>query len=130
MATDATEALAARVRALLADGPDAADVDERRMFGGVAVLVGGRMAVAASGHGGLMVRGTPEDAATWQAEPGVGPVVMRGSPSRGWVLVDPDHLDDEALETWVARGVARARALAVEDGPRASRGRRAAGRAG
>lgn len=126
----ADDALAARVRALLADGPDAADVDERRMFGGVAFLVGGRMAVAASGQGGLMVRGAPEDATAWQAEPGVGPLLMRGSPSRGWVLVDVDPLDDDALEAWVARGVAHVRVLAAEGAPRGSRGRRAAGRAG
>jgi len=126
----ADDALAARVRTLLADGPDAADVDERRMFGGVAFLVGGRMAVAASGHGGLMVRGTPEDAAAWQAERGVGPLLMRGSPSRGWVLVDAGPLDDDALEAWVARGVAHVRVLAAAGAPRRSGGCRAPGRAG
>jgi len=99
------EDLAQRVRAVLGGR----DVGERRMFGGLAFLVGGSMAVAA-GEGGLMVRVDPGEAEALLREPGVEQVVMgtRG-PMRGWVRVQHRRLeDDRALETWVRRGVAAA----------------------
>ena len=100
--------LAQRVRALL--GREAAA--ERRMFGGLAFLVDGQMCVAVSGSGGLMVRVDPAQAAGLLEEPGTGPVVMRGAPVTGWLLVQPGPLeDDAALATWVRRGLDRARSL-------------------
>ncbi len=103
------EDLARRVRELL--GEDA-DVTERRMFGGLAFLAGGSLAVAASGKGGLMVRVEPAETDALLAEPGVGVFEMRGRPLDGWVRVDADALRTRPqLEAWVQRGVAYARSL-------------------
>lgn len=97
------EDLAARVRLVLGPGPE-----ERRMFGGLAFLARGHMAVAVSGRpGGLMVRVDPDEQPALLAEPGVGPMVMSGRPVAGWLLVDPAALDDDsALRRWVDRGLA------------------------
>lgn len=103
------ERLAARVNELLAGGPD---LSEKRMFGGLAFLLAGNMAVAASGRGGLMVRLDPErlDAALAAGE--VRPVEMRGRKLRGWVVVDANALESEReLERWVKLGMERARSL-------------------
>jgi TfoX/Sxy family transcriptional regulator of competence genes len=98
------EELAAQIGALLFD---LSDVSERRMFGGLAFLVGGHMAVAASRRGGLMVRVDPADAEELTARPGVSRMEMQGREMDGWLLVDGDALrDDETLEEWVRRGVA------------------------
>ncbi len=106
------EDLARRVRALLADEED---VDERRMFGGLAFLVGGSIAVAASGRGGLMVRCAPEETDALRAEPHAGPFEMRGRPLDGWVRVDTDGLRTDAeLGAWVRRGLGHARSLTAE----------------
>jgi TfoX/Sxy family transcriptional regulator of competence genes len=103
------EALAARVRDLLGAAPD---VTEKRMFGGLAFLAGGHMAVAASGQGGLMVRVDPEATDALVARPGVRPFAMRGRPLDGWVRVDGDAVAAEAdLAGWVERGAAYARSL-------------------
>ena len=103
------EDLADRVRAVLATVPDVA---ERRMFGGLAFLVGGAMAVAVSGSGGLMVRCDPATADRLVERDGVARMVMQGRELAGWVLVDPDVLDDHtALREHVATG--RTAALAA-----------------
>lgn len=108
------EDLAERIRELLAAGPD---VREKRMFGGLAFLVGGNMAVAASRDGGLMVRVDPEAAASLLAEPHARPFEMRGRPVDGWLRVDPDGLRTKSqLEPWVERGVAYARSLPAKAG--------------
>ena len=79
------------------------------MFGGLAFLIGGHMAVAASGQGGLMVRVEPEETAALLGEPGAGPFEMRGRELRGWRLrVD---LEEAELAPWVTRGVEFARSL-------------------
>ncbi len=103
------EEVASRVRALLAgDG----DVTEKRMFGGLAFLIGGAMAVAASGEGGLMVRIDPDDGEALIDRPQVRPVEMRGRELKGWLRVDYERLGTEReLEAWVGRGVAYARSL-------------------
>lgn len=101
------EALAARVRDLL-EGE--ADVAEQRMFGGLAFLVGGHMAVVASGRGGLMVRHDPE--ADHLADPHAEPVEMRGHAMTGFLRVAEEGLSgDDDLAGWVRVGVTRARAL-------------------
>ena len=105
------EELAERVRGELAGLLPGEDVDERRMFGGLAFLVGGSLAVAVSGQGGLMVRVDPAEAEALLREPGVEQVVMgaRG-PVRGWLRATPDAVGDgAALRTWLRRGAARAR---------------------
>ena len=75
------EDLANRIRELIAAEPD---VTEQRMFGGLAFLVAGNMAVAASGQGGLMVRVDPEGDEAWRTGPHVRPFEMRGRAVRGW----------------------------------------------
>lgn len=103
------EDLAHRIRALLADEP----YTELRMFGGLAFLVGGHMAVAASGQGGLMVRVDPDDAeALLDGSHDAEPMVMRGREMRGWLRVAAGAVRaDGQLEPWVRRGVAYARSL-------------------
>ena len=105
------EELAERVRELL-EGE--AGLTEKKMFGGLGFMVGGNMAVAASGQGGLLVRVDPSSS---YDESGVEPMVMGGRTSRGWVHVSPEVVDGaDALRTWVDRGVAAARA-SVSPGP-------------
>ena len=97
------EALADRVRALLIDE----QVSEMRMFGGIAFLVAGHMAVAVSSQGGLMVRVDPVDNERLLGEPGAEPVVMGSRPAmKGWILVRGATLADPvALAEWVRRGL-------------------------
>jgi hypothetical protein len=95
------EELARRVRALL----DArADVDERRMFGGLAFLVAGNMCSGV--HEELLIaRLAPEDGEDLLAsEPGVRRMDFTGRPMRGWLFVEPDATaEDPDLERWVRR---------------------------
>ena len=103
------EHLAGRIRALL-EGE--AGVTERKMFGGLAFLLGGNMAVAASGQGGLLVRADPETSGTLLDSKGVGPMEMRGRQMRGWLRVDDDVVRTKRqLERWVGAGVGYARTL-------------------
>ncbi len=101
--------LAGRIRELIASEPD---VTEKRMFGGLAFLVGGNMSVAASGQGGLMVRVNPEDTDALLTKPNAKPFEMRGRPVHGWLRVDAEGVRTKRdLEPWVKRGVAYARSL-------------------
>lgn len=103
------EELAERIRALVAAQPGLA---EKKMFGGLAFLVGGNMAVAASGQGGLLVRVDPEESAALVADSPAEVAVMRGRPMPGWLRVDAGAVAaDDALSSWVARGVGYARSL-------------------
>ena len=103
------EDLANRIRELIAAEEG---VTEKRMFGGLAFLVGGNMSVAASGQGGLMVRLDPEASEPLLAKPHVRPMEMRGREMRGWLRVDTDGVRTKRqLEPWVRRGVAYARSL-------------------
>ena len=103
------EDLADRIRALTGGDPG---VTEQRMFGGLAFLAGGNMAVAVSGKGGLMVRVAPEETDALLAEPGAGPFEMRGRPLDGWLRVEADAVQGEReLAAWVERGLAYARSL-------------------
>jgi hypothetical protein len=103
------EDLANRIRELVSseDG-----LTEMKMFGGLAFLIGGNMAVSASGQGGLLLHVDPEQTDQLLAQPHAEPFVMRGRPMQGWLRVDPAGLGDRAeIERWVARGVAYARSL-------------------
>ena len=87
-------------------------VTEKKMFGGLAFLVGGNMAVAASGQGGLLVRVDPGDSDKLVARTGARPMEMRGREMRGWLRVDSEDVRSApALATWVDRGIAYARSL-------------------
>jgi TfoX/Sxy family transcriptional regulator of competence genes len=103
------EDLANRIRELLADEPD---VTEKKMFGGLAFLIGGNMAVAASGQGGLMVRVNPSETDALLEKPHAAPMVMRGRSMSGWLRVDDEGVRTKrGLEPWVKRGAAYARSL-------------------
>ncbi|MEU1527648.1 TfoX/Sxy family protein [Nocardia rhamnosiphila] len=103
------EELAERVRAVVEAG---ADVSERRMFGGLAFLIGGHMGVAVSREGGLMVRMEPAAAAALVDDVSVTPMVMQGRELDGWLRVTAAAIrDDRDLTTWVERGVRFAGAL-------------------
>ncbi len=101
--------LAGRIREGLGDDPG---VTERKMFGGLAFLVGGNMAVAASGQGGLLVPVDPAESDQLVAETDARPMEMRGRQMQGWLRVDSDDVKTEpALSRWVELGVAYARSL-------------------
>jgi TfoX N-terminal domain len=103
------EELAGRIRALLGDEPA---LTEQRMFGGLAFLIGGNMAIAASGQGGILVRVDPEESDTLVAATSAHPMEMRGREMRGWLRVDTaDVAGDADLATWVERGSSYARSL-------------------
>jgi TfoX N-terminal domain len=103
------EELARRIRALVADEPT---LTEKKMFGGLAFLVGGNMAVAASGQGGLLIRVDPAESDTLVSGSNARVAEMRGRQMQGWLRVDADDVQsDAALSTWVERGVAFARSL-------------------
>ena len=87
-------------------------LDEKRMFGGIGMLVNGNMAVAVRGKGGLLVRIDPDDADEVLREPGAKMMKMRGKTMRGWITVDPSACSDRAgVRRWVKRGVAYAKSL-------------------
>jgi TfoX/Sxy family transcriptional regulator of competence genes len=103
------EDLANRIRELVANEDG---LTEKRMFGGLAFLIGGNMSVSASSQGGLLLRVDPAETEALLAEPHAEPFVMRGRAMDGWLRVDPEGLRTKReLERWVARGVAYARSL-------------------
>ena len=98
-----------RVRDLVSGEPA---LSERRMFGGVAFLVGGRMAVAASGEGGLLVRVDPALTDSLLETTAARPAAMHGRELRGWLRVDAEAVPTEAaLARWVELGTGYARSL-------------------
>jgi TfoX/Sxy family transcriptional regulator of competence genes len=103
------EDLANRIRELILaeDG-----ITEKKMFGGLAFLLHGNMAVSASGKGGLLLRVDPAETEALLRKPHAEPFEMRGRAMDGWLRVAPDGVKTKAqLERWVARGVAYARTL-------------------
>ena len=104
-----TTDLANRIRELL--GTETG-VDEKRMFGGLAFLVNGNMAVAVSRQGGLMVRVPPEETEKLLRRAHVSPMVMAGRETRGWLRVAAEGVRTKRqLQGWVTKGVGYARSL-------------------
>lgn len=102
------EGLAARLRDLIADEPG---LTEKKMFGGLAMLLHGNMAVGVHGAA-LIVRTDPSQHKQLLAEPGARVFDMTGRPMKGWLLIDPSGCaEDDDLRRWVRRGVAHARSL-------------------
>jgi TfoX/Sxy family transcriptional regulator of competence genes len=103
------EVLADRIRLLL---EERSDVTEKKMFGGLAFLVCGHMAIAASGEGGALVRVDPAESDHLVDAAGAEVAVMRGRPMTGWLRVADEHLAaDEALGAWVERSTSYAASL-------------------
>lgn len=99
--------LADRVRELLVDGPA---LTEQLMFGGLAFLAAGKIVIAASRQGGLLVRVDPARADLLLATTNARPMEMKGRVIRGWLHVDGDDLRTERqLAQWIAVGTATAR---------------------
>jgi TfoX/Sxy family transcriptional regulator of competence genes len=103
------EALAERIRELVANEPN---LTEKKMFGGLAFLVGGNMAIAASGQGGVLVRCDPAQSDDLVAKTDATLMEMRGREMQGWLRVDDEHVRTKRqLEKWVKIGTAYARSL-------------------
>lgn len=101
--------LADRIRALL---PADLAVSEQVMFGGLAFLVDGNMAIAASGQGGVLVRVDPADSEELMVTTSAVPMEMRGRPMRGWLRVAADQVRTKSqLARWVELGVRYAGSL-------------------
>jgi hypothetical protein len=103
------EELADRIRELMGVESDLA---EKKMFGGLAFLIGGNMAIGASGEGGILVRVDPEDTDSLVETTSARPMEMRGRETKGWLRVDAEDVATrDALVEWVARGTDYARSL-------------------
>jgi TfoX/Sxy family transcriptional regulator of competence genes len=103
------EELANRIRELLAGEHG---VQEKKMFGGLAFLIGGHMSVSVSGQGGLLLRVEPEQTDELLGRPHAHPFEMRGRVMDGWLRVAPEGVATKRqLERWVSRGLAYARSL-------------------
>jgi TfoX/Sxy family transcriptional regulator of competence genes len=103
------EDLAARIRKQLAGERR---LTEKAMFGGLAFLIGGNMAIAASGQGGLLVRCNPDESDAIVAKTKAELMVMRGKAMQGWLRVDTENVEtDRELKRWVETGAGYARSL-------------------
>jgi TfoX/Sxy family transcriptional regulator of competence genes len=103
------EQLADRIREQIGDEPT---LTEKKMFGGLAFLIGGNMAVGASGQGGILVRVDPEESDRLVETTTAYPMEMRGRQMAGWLRVDTDDLGaDDELAKWVEIGTTYARSL-------------------
>jgi TfoX/Sxy family transcriptional regulator of competence genes len=103
------EELAERIRELLGGE---AGLSEKKMFGGLAFLIGGNMAVAASGQGGVLVRVDPAQSDVIVATTNAQPMEMGGRQMQGWLRVPPKDLRTKRqLAKWVRLGTTYARSL-------------------
>ncbi len=103
------EELADRIRAAL-EGE--VGLSEKRMFGGLAFLIDGKMALSADSKGAMLLRVDPERAEELVRDPAADRYEMRGREMNGWLRIDPLGLATEAdLERWVDIGLSFARSL-------------------
>jgi TfoX/Sxy family transcriptional regulator of competence genes len=103
------EELADRIRELVVSEPG---LTEKKMFGGLAFLIGGNMAAAASGQGGVLVRVGPAQSEKLVATTNARLMEMRGRSMQGWLRVDPEDLRTKRqLAKWVGLGTTYARSL-------------------
>jgi TfoX N-terminal domain len=103
------EDLATRIRDLI--GPDP-QLTEKKMFGGLAFLICGHMAISASGEGGVLVHVDPGRSAGLVAATRATTAVMQGREMPGWLRVGADDLTgDDDLSRWVDIGIEHARSL-------------------
>jgi hypothetical protein len=103
------EDLADRIREVV--GADPA-VSEKKMFGGLAFLVAGNMAISASGQGGVLVRVDPAETDALVASTNARVAVMGGRAMQGWLRVGPEDLRTKRqLGKWITLGTTYARSL-------------------
>ena len=103
------QGLAERIRSVV---QGEAGLTEKRMFGGCAFLIGGNMAVGASGQGGILLRVPSAETSSLVLQPGASRFRMRGREMDGWLSVDSAAVEtDEDLRRWVSLGVQYARSL-------------------
>jgi hypothetical protein len=103
------EDLASRIRDLIGLDPE---LTEKKMFGGLAFLIRGHMAISASGQGGVLIHVDPGRSADLAATNGVEIAVMQGREMPGWLRVGPaDLASDDDLSGWVDIGIGYARSL-------------------
>ena len=103
------EELAGRIRDLVQAEKG---LTEKKMFGGLAFLIGGNMAISASGQRGLLVRVDPGKTVELGGRRHAQVAVMRGREMPGWLRVDADGVETKGqLQRWVDEGVAYARSL-------------------
>ena len=115
------EELARRIRDLI--GPDP-QLTEKKMFGGLAFLIHGNMAISASGQGGVLVRVDPALTEELVVTTKATVAVMQGREMPGWLRVGPDDVaTDDELEYWVDLSVDYARSLPAKKKGAASAGR-------
>ena len=108
------EDLADRIRELLGGSRG---VTEKKMFGGLAFLIGGNMAVAASGQGGLLVRVDPDQGEKLIRTTKAQPMEMRGREMSGWLRVESADVRTKAqLSKWVKLGSDCAGSLPAKKG--------------
>jgi TfoX/Sxy family transcriptional regulator of competence genes len=106
------EKLAERIRELAAGERN---LTEKKMFGGLAFLIGGNMAVAASGQGGLLVRVDPDQSDSLVASTNARPMEMRGRQMQGWLRLDTEDVRTKRqLARWVELGTSYARSLSAK----------------
>ena len=103
------EDLAARIRDLIGADPE---LTEKKMFGGLAFLIRGHMAISASGQGGVLVHVDPGRSAGLVATTKATTAVMQGREMPGWLRVSREDLaSDDDLSRWVDIGIGHARSL-------------------
>lgn len=103
------EELADRIRELICGE---SGLTEQKMFGGLAFLIGGNMAIAASGHGGVLVRVDSAQSDTLVARTNARPMEMRGRRMQGWLRVGAEDVRTKRqLAKWVELGISCARSL-------------------
>ena len=88
------EDLATRIRDLIGPDPELA---ERKMFGGLAFLIRGHMAISASGQGGVLVHVDPVRSVGLVATTTATTAVMQGREMPGWLRISVEDLvsDDD-----------------------------------
>ena len=101
--------LADRIRQLIGDQ---SGLTEQKMFGGLAFLIRGNMAIAASGQGGVLVRVDPAESDALVEKTSASLMEMRGRQMQGWLRVDADDVSTKReLAKWVELGTSYARSL-------------------
>ena len=95
--------LADRIRAAVKDHPN---IGEIRMFGGLCFTLNGNMLVGTMKDGGLMARVGEEQDAAALAKPGAEPMAFTGRTMKGFIIVSPDELSDDALRDWISMAMA------------------------